>query len=125
MMNKTLEELTRDQHREGLRVWNQPAGGSKEQLKQHLTRSLEKEILDPAEVVEVEDARPTVDPLMQILEELSLTEHHLTNLAAKSNQQEKHLAAQPQQFAELRQAHHEQITELRQAHHEQITELRQ
>ncbi len=72
------------------------------------------------EAFKVKDARSTVDPLMQILEKLSATEHHLTNLTAKANQQEEHLtaisakanqqqehlAAQQQQFAELRQAHH-------------------
>ncbi len=119
MMNNTLEELTRDQLQEELHVHNQPVGGSKEQLKERLTKYLEEDGLDPAtEVFEVEDARSMVDPLTQILEKLSAAKYHLTHLTAKANQQEEHLASitatANQQFTELRQAHHEQITELRQ-----------
>ncbi len=68
MVDKTLEELTRDQLWEELRVRNQPVGGSKEQLKERLTKCLEEEGLDPAtETFEVEDAKRTPDRLSQIL----------------------------------------------------------
>ncbi len=87
MVDKSLEQLTRDQLWKELRVRNRPVGGSKEELKERLTRCLKEEGLDPAtEFFEVKDARLTVHPLMQILEKLSATEHHLTNVAAKANQ---------------------------------------
>ncbi len=83
MMNKTLEELTRDQLREELRVCNQPVGGSKEQLKERLTKCLQEESLDPAsEVFEVEDARSIVDPLAQVLEKFFAADHDFATLTA-------------------------------------------
>ncbi len=84
----SLEELTRDQLREEFRVWNQPVGGSREQLKESLTKCLEEEGLDPAiETFEVEDAKSTPDPLSQILEKLAAADNHFANLTATTNQQ--------------------------------------
>ncbi len=76
MVDKTLEELTRDQLREELRVRNQPVGGSKEQLNERLTKCLKEEGLNQAtETFEVEDAKLTPDPLSQILEKLAAADN--------------------------------------------------
>ncbi len=79
MVTKILEELTRHQLWEELHLWNQPVSGSKEQLQQRLTSSLEKEVLDLAtETFEV-DAKSTPDPLTQILELSAADYNHATS----------------------------------------------
>ncbi len=71
MMNKTSEELTRNQIQE----WR-------------------TKCLDPAtQVFKEEDARSTVDPLAQILEKLSSADHNFATSTATVNQQKEHLAA--------------------------------
>ncbi len=100
MLTKTLEELTRGQLWEELRVWNQPPGRSKEQIQQRLTSCLEEEGWYPGtEIFDMEDARSTMDPLAQILEELAevgikVEQHgHLAILSTKVDQQQEHMVA--------------------------------
>ncbi len=81
----TLEELC---------IWNQSVSGSKAELLQCFNEYLEKERLDPATYTfEIKVNQSTMDPLVPILEKLTVTEHHLTNLTAKVNYQEEHLAS--------------------------------
>ncbi len=89
-----------DIRRTDQRPTNQPVGGSKEQLKERLTKCLEEEGLDPtAEVFEVEDARSTMDPLAQVLEKLAKVaikveqqHEHLDTISTKADQQQEQLA---------------------------------
>ncbi len=67
---------------------------SKKQLKEHFTKCLEEEGLDPAtETFEVEDAKSTSEILLQILEKLAAADKHFANLTAPANQQKEHLTA--------------------------------
>ncbi len=94
MVKKTLEELTRCQLQEELRIRSQPVGGSKKRLQQRVISDPEEGGTVPAtEVFEVVDARSTVDPLRQILEKLAAADHHFPNLTATANQQKEHLTA--------------------------------
>ncbi len=101
MVNKTLEDLTRDQLWEELRVQNQSVSESKKP-QQRLTSYLKEKGLHPAmEVFQGMDARSTSDPFTQILEKFTEVEirvdrqhrHTLATVSTKTDQQQEHLAA--------------------------------
>ncbi len=71
-MTKKLKEVTTAKFGEEIRIWIQSFSGSKAELLQHLTDSLEKIGLDPVTYIfEVEDAMSTEDVLMQTFEKLA------------------------------------------------------